>query len=259
MMKSLLLAVASSATKTEFAQTQLRKLCTVANYLRGLGSGGSVGASGETALLDLLPPNAIVFDVGSNRGDYALAVLNRRPGVQLHCFEPSKGTFDLLCKALRNKNAVLNNCGLGEQDGEMTLYSNGTGSGLASLSRRRLDHFGIYMNLEERVEITTLDNYCERQKIGKIDLLKVDVEGHELDVFKGATRIFKNRHVNTLMFEFGGCNIDTRTYFQDYYYYFRDLGVSSLQRITPSGRLVDVSQYSEDLEYFRATNYVVRF
>ena len=258
-MRTLLLAVAASATKTDFAQTQLRRLGALANYLRGLGSGSDIATSGETALLDLLPPEATVFDVGANRGDYALAVLNRRPQAHVHCFEPSKCTFDLLCKALQNKNAVLNDCGLGEREDEMTLYSNEAGSGLASLTRRRLDHFGVQMNLEEKVRITTLDKYCTERGIERIDLLKVDVEGHEMGVFKGGSRLLENRQVRTVMFEFGGCNIDTRTYFQDFYYYLQSLGVSSLQRITPSGKLVEVSQYSEDLEYFRTTNYVVHF
>jgi len=258
-MKTHLLSLAARATKTDFAQTQLLRLCTFANYLRGLGSGGEVGSSGETALLDALSPNSTVFDVGANRGEYALAVLDRRPLAQLHCFEPSKLTFDLLTKTLHNRAAVLNNCGLGEREDEMTLYSNGIGSGLASLSHRRLDHFGIHMDQEEKVAITTLDNYCETRQIGTIDLLKVDVEGHEMDVFKGASRLLKNRKIKIVMFEFGGCNIDTRTYFQDFYYYFKSLGVSSLHRIAPTGNLVKVSQYSEDLEYFRTTNYVVHF
>jgi FkbM family methyltransferase len=257
--RNLLFALAANATKSEFAQAQLGRLSYFVNYLRGLGSGGDVAASGETSLLDLLPPEATVFDVGANRGDYALAVLRTRPGAQLHCFEPSRSTFGLLSQALRNKNVVLNNCGLGEVEATMTLYSNGVGSGLASLSRRRLDHFGISMNFEEKVEITTLDNYCKKGRIDRIDLLKVDVEGHEMGVLKGAGTLFKNHQVKTLMFEFGGCNIDTRTYFQDFYYHLRDLGALSLQRIAPSGRLVEIRRYSEDLECFRTTNYVAHF
>lgn len=48
------------------------------------------------------------------------------------------------------------------------------------------------------------------------------VEGHELDVLAGAEEALKS--VQLVQFEFGGCNIDTRTYFQDFFYFFQQHG-----------------------------------
>ncbi len=56
-------------------------------------------------------------------------------------------------------------------------------------------------------------------------------------------------------FEFGGCNIDTRTYFQDFYYFFEDVGMRVL-RITPSGFLTPIDSYKEVYEQFTTTNFV---
>jgi hypothetical protein len=115
------------------------------------------------------------------------------------------------------------------------------------------------MDQEEIVDIRTLDGYCRDRGITKIDLLKVVVEGHEMSVLKGASGLLSSRRITFITFEFGGCNIDSRTFFQDFYYFFKDLGMKSLCRITPSGRLSPVLQYSEELEYFRTTNYIVSF
>jgi FkbM family methyltransferase len=59
---------------------------------------------------------------------------------------------------------------------------------LASLYDRQLDYFGIDYSKSETVKLSTLDDYCEKNSIDRIDFLKMDVEGHELKVLKGAER-----------------------------------------------------------------------
>lgn len=99
------------------------------------------------------------------------------------------------------------------------LYSNESGSGLGSLTKRKLDHFGIDFSVEENIELIRFDEYSVNNIIDKdIDLLKIDVEGHELKVLEGVGEKIKN--IKIIQFEFGGCNIDTKTYFQDYWYFF---------------------------------------
>jgi hypothetical protein len=56
-------------------------------------------------------------------------------------------------------------------------------------------------------------------------------------------------------FEFGGSNIDSRSFFQDFYYFFKAQKFN-LSRITPSGYLYPIKSYSELLEQFRCTNFV---
>ena len=80
----------------------------------------------------------------------------------------------------------------------------------------------------------------------------MDVEGHELDVLKGATKALQD--ISIIQFEFGGSNIDTRTYFQDFWYFFSDLGFD-LYRLGPRKPL-RITNYSEHDETFRPTNYI---
>jgi hypothetical protein len=77
------------------------------------------------------------------------------------------------------------------------------------------------------------------------------VEGHELSVLAGAKEVL-NR-IELVQFEFGGGNIDSKTYFQDFWYFFKNLNFD-IYRLTPRGP-IKVSEYSEFLEVFRPTNY----
>jgi FkbM family methyltransferase len=250
--------VLAALTSNTYAQRKLQGVAFFANYLRGLGSGADAEASGEKAVFSLLPDEPVIFDVGANHGEYAHAAYTSRPRAHVHCFEPSVATFRILSETLSGTSAVLNNTGLGAENSEATLFSTGDGSGLASLSKRRLDHFGVTMDSQETVQIKSLDSYCDDRSIDTIDLLKIDVEGHEMDVLRGASRMLSEKRIRLITFEFGGCDIDTRTFFQDFYYLFKKLGTQSISRITPSGWLCPVEKYTEDLEHFRTTNYLVR-
>jgi ATP-dependent exoDNAse (exonuclease V) beta subunit len=65
---------------------------------------------------------------------------------------------------------------LGRQRSEAVLHYDEAGSGLSSLTKRRLDHFGIEFEQSEVVAIDTIDNYCLANSIERIHLLKVDIE-----------------------------------------------------------------------------------
>lgn len=154
-------------------------------------------------------------------------------------------------------NVTFNYRGLGRDTGQMELYSDALGSGLASLTKRNLDHLKIPFNRSETVRIDTLDAYCRVQAVNAIDLLKIDVEGHELDVLLGAVEMLRSGKVRMVTFEFGGCNIDTRTYLRDYWEFFGKIGMKSFSRIMPSGMLFPIERYSERLEQFVTTNFLV--
>jgi len=241
------------------AQKILRAASLLIGCLRGMGSGSSHHLSGQTEYLRRLPKNAVVFDVGANIGQFAEIALKNCQHVQLHSFEPSSTAFDLLERNIASSAVRLNRCGLGDKEGEMILHAPAPGSELGSFSRRRLDHFGMVVGHSEKVQITTVDAYCKRNNIVKIDLLKVDIEGHEMTVFNGARAMLTTGKIREILFEFGGANIDSRIFFQDFYYYFKGFNAKSIGRLTPSGWEVTLYEYTEDLEYFRTSNYVVRF
>ncbi len=254
----LLVAVSGNGAVQQFLHRNVR----VSHYLMGIGSGAAVSSSGEAAVFDVLrrtcPSPYCVFDVGANQGQF-LGLTLGQPGSSawtVHCFEPAAGTFELLARAWgADVRVQLNRCAIGREPGSARLFFDRVGSGLSSLTRRRLDHFGISFDQSEEVAVTTVDRYCAERGIDRINLLKIDVEGHELDVLSGANGLLEKRGIDVVMFEFGGCNIDTRTFFQDFWYLFSAAGMS-LFRITPSGYLWPVRAYDEMHEQFRTMNYI---
>jgi len=243
-------------------QKLLEYIVIFSQSLMGIGSGSGVKDSGEIALIKALKRlaniNYCIFDVGANIGQFAFLLLENlgKNDFAIHCFEPSSFTFQRLQNNFKNnKHIRLNNFGLGKEPGELTLYYDEPGSGLASLTRRKLDHCCLDFDKSEVVMIDTVDNYCSQHNISQIDLLKIDVEGHEFDVLNGGDRMFKCNSIKMVSFEFGGCNIDTKTFFQDFYYFFKDKRFA-LYRITPSGYIHSIPAYKEVYEQFRTTNFL---
>lgn len=260
-------AIFARLSKSERGRRLMEQLIRDAQAYLGIGIGADVTSSGEHAIfktLQNLPRSAsdtlCLFDVGSNQGQF-LQLIDRSLVAtphRVHCFEPSPSAFAILQKnAGKRSDVVFNNIGLGEVAGEFDLYSDEAGSGLASLTKRRLDHFGLDFSHRERVQIQTLDSYCSQCSITNIDLLKLDVEGHELEVLNGGARMLAERRIKIVTFEFGGCNIDSRTFVQDFYYFFNSHGMSLIFRILPSGDLQQIKKYNESLEQFRTTNFLV--
>jgi FkbM family methyltransferase len=244
-----------------FCQKVLQFSVYVAQYFMGVGAGSTVGKSGEAAIFNRLARMKggpyTIFDVGANQGQFLAVVLSTSlKDFRVHAFEPSSESFRLLTEKMGGRpEIVLNNVGLGRERGTLDLFFDKPGSRLASLTSRKLDHINMEFTHSEKVTIDTVDDYCGEHNINYIDLLKIDVEGHELDVLAGATNMLKGSRVGMVTFEFGGCNIDTRTFFKDYYYLFTENGMS-LFRITPSGYLQPITHYGEILEQFRTTNYL---
>jgi FkbM family methyltransferase len=242
-------------------QRFLERIVRKAHRYMGVGSGETVSESGEAGVLrklrTLKTPPYCIFDVGSNKGQYLDLVLSvlAEEDFHIHCFEPSPHVFGTLSdRARRDPRVTANNFGLGKRKGQFSLFFSEEDSG-GSLSRRQLDSFGIFFNHSEKVAIDTVDNYCADHGVEYIHLLKADIEGHELDLLRGARRMFEKRAIGMATFEFGGCNMDTRTYYKDFFYFFKEMGMD-VYRITPAGYLHPLPDYREIDEQYRTTNFV---
>jgi FkbM family methyltransferase len=237
-------------------QWLLRQTVKLAQYGQGIGR-----VHADKAALRRLKAAAdplVVFDVGANRGDYLQLALTEVANREfaIHAFEPSSAAFAELEKRFGGRiGVVLNNVALGNKLERETLHFDKPGSQLSSLYRRKLDHQGIQFTGSEQVRVDTLDNYCHAHSVRRIDLLKLDVEGHELHVLNGAAGMFERSAIGMVSFEFGGCNVDSRTYVRDFFDFFA-VRRMRLARVTASGHLHPLPRYDESLEQFRTTCFV---
>ncbi|HEY5220743.1 MAG TPA: FkbM family methyltransferase [Candidatus Paceibacterota bacterium] len=228
-------------------------------YFAGKGSGSnSVKEEVAASFRYMTGDKLILFDLGANKGDWTLEAL-RVGGVRvkkIYQFEPSAHNIQILKKEFGGDDRVeLLPYAASDKSGAAELFSDVPGSGIASLYKRRLDHFNIEFKAGAPIEMKTVDDVIEKNVIEKVDFMKMDIEGHELSALHGASSALKNGTIRALSFEFGGANIDSRTYFQDFWYLLVPLGYR-LFRILPAGSVLPVKNYTEMLENFRTTNYI---
>jgi FkbM family methyltransferase len=224
---------------------------------QGFGAGGTMQSSGELGVFKLVAAEApMLFDVGGHIGEYTEKFLERFPQGRSYVFEPSGSHLALLRQRLGDRPEVrIFPLGLGAEAGQATLYKDREISGLASLSQRRLDYLNIKMEQTETVSISTVDRIVEETGLTSIELLKIDVEGHELFVLRGAAKAMERGIIKLVQFEFGGTDLDTHTNLQDFYYFFKTFNFI-IGLIQPSTCIRLLDQYDEFYEQYRTTNFI---
>ena len=115
---------------------------------------------------------AIVIDGGSYDGGTCMRFTER--GFKVYGFEPDKNLFKFAAEVAKRKNFVVENVGLGAYKHEAKYLPLNGGS-------THLDENG-----SETAQIITLDDYVREKNLPRVDFIKLDVEGAELDVLKGA-------------------------------------------------------------------------
>lgn len=167
--------------------------------------------------LNSLSPK-IIFDGGANVGDYSLLAAKNCPDAKVFSFEPVKSTFDLLVKNIsEEKNIFPINFGLYSENAkkEIQIYDSHTHSSLYELK-------GVNYSAQktELIELVTGDSFLQKNNINKIDFLKLDVEGAELDALRGFENSLKEKKVRAIQFEYGYINITSKNLLADYYDFF---------------------------------------
>ena len=151
--------------------------------------------------IDHLKPGMVAFDCGSHIGEYALlfAGLVGTTG-QVHAFEPDPRVYRYLVEnTARNglQNVTLNNAALGNVVGpaRFILRQDPTQSSLKG-AKVAGDSTG-----ETYIDVTTVDDYIRKNRLQRVDALKIDVEGAELAVVRGALETLKELNPSLIFIE----------------------------------------------------------
>lgn len=160
-----------------------------------------------------------------------------------------------LKKTAYQNNFLAFNLGLGEKKGLVKIYDykDNDGSSHASLYSKVITEIHKSKAIEHDVKITTIDAFIKENKIDKINLLKIDTEGNELNVLKGAQRTLENNLIDVIHFEFNEMNVISKTFFKDFYNILRDF---TFYRMLPDG-IISLGEYNPLLcEIFAYQNIV---
>lgn len=149
-------------------------------------------------LANIIPDARVVFDVGANVGQSAQRYLKEFPRATIYSFEPVPATFhQLVANVLRGNGSrkrarfIPEMCGLGA---------------VASTARMKTDDgpsdmFMIADDGNEEIRVSTVDLWGDVVK--HVDFMKIDTEGHDLEVLKGAENMLREKRITAIQVEAG--------------------------------------------------------
>jgi FkbM family methyltransferase len=145
-------------------------------------------------LLKVLKDDDIFFDVGANLGQYIIRIKQKfKSGVRIYAFEPYNINFIILSEHIlkKYKNVIVENCAVSDVNGQDILYIPLIDD-IEIDTQASIDYENRKMYYDEftkqEIHKITIDNYVEINNIRKIDYLKIDTEGNDERVIKGALK-----------------------------------------------------------------------
>jgi FkbM family methyltransferase len=149
----------------------------------------------------------VVFDVGANAGIYSLAALAIQPDATVHAFEPTPEIAARL-RATAKLNGLdhlyVHEAAVFRKNGQAILKrfrgEQGTNEGMNFIVSNVGDSDA------ERVQTVCLDQFCQDHTIEHVDLLKLDIQGHEHSALEGAERLIRAGHVGFIFTELNWAN-----------------------------------------------------
>lgn len=165
------------------------------------GDAAWVADSGEKWLVRAIAPQCRVFvDVGANTGEWTALVLEATRGAKGFLFEPGATALSILqgrFGALAGIQIIP--VALADVEGEQTFFEEAGAGGMSSF----LPGHSLQASTERRrVKVATLDQVLDGLGVETVDFLKVDTEGFDLHVLRGARRRLQARRIKVLQFEY---------------------------------------------------------
>lgn len=148
--------------------------------------------------------NRVIFDVGANIGQFAWLAKTMSPKAHVYCFEPN--TYQQLAENISHfENIHIIPIAVGHEcNFNASMFIPEKSPALGSLLQRPIFFtWHEHAIIEKQITMATLDNFCENNNITRIDYLKIDVEGYELNVLKGTENMMKKGLIRAGQFEFG--------------------------------------------------------
>ena len=193
-----------------------------------------------------------IIDIGAHKGLYSELLLKHYPNANFYLFEPQKNLYKNLTEKFSDKKFHIYNFGLSNQNKELDFFQTKKDDGLGSIYKRQTEYIGDIkknFSLYTKIEVKRFEDLNLNIDI---DIVKIDVEGNEMNVLKGFGEKISN--VKIIQFEFGRNQLDSKYNFHDFYSFLSD-NLFEIYRIHPSG-IKRIIKYSWFEEMFIASNII---
>jgi FkbM family methyltransferase len=171
--------------------------------------------------------------------------------LNLHVFEPSAYTYQRLSENLAGKRAILHRAALSDTCGTARLQVVAPAAGTNSFHPAPSSVAGLEA---EVVPTLTLDSFASHAGLDHLTLVKIDTEGHDLAVLRGARSLFAERRISCAQFEYNSRWIYARFFLRDAFQLLEPLGYV-IGKLTPRG-VEFYPCWDADLEAFIEGNFV---
>jgi FkbM family methyltransferase len=180
----------------------------------------------------------------------AASEAGRETDLRLHAFEPDAWAFARLAEALNGRPTSICKKALSDRQGTSLFYVVAPAAGTNSLYPVPEAN----PVAQENVVTTTLDSYAEQSRVARFALVKIDAEGHDLAVLRGARTLLAEHRIAVAQFEYNHRWILGRFYLRDAFEFLLPLGYR-VGKVTPRG-VEFYPGWDADLETFVEGNYV---
>ena len=185
----------------------------------------------------------LFIDVGANNGVVTKLVLENTNNLNIVSYEPHKETYKILSENLKNKKRCkIFQYAVGSKEEDKNLFDwKKEGTGFASfykdsIQQTLLSTYGkVSLDYEDSVKVITLDSINYEKKI---EFIKIDVEGNEFEVLKGARDSIKNHQPKYILIEFNESNIYSRVFLKDFINLLHNY---SVYRVMPGGKMLELN------------------
>lgn len=193
-------------------------------------------------------PGCTLIDLGGHEGAWSGKALQIQPKSSIFIFEPLPELQKHIESRFRGDQRItlINGAAAGE-DGEIEIFLD-TQSTYERLSAGRPGGKTI------KSRSYGMNQFIRDNGLQSVYYMKMDIEGHELNVLSGLSDQIRKGFFNYVQFEYGGCNIDSRTYLLDFFRLF-ETGPYRMARIHPRG-LEYVPVYNQKFEDFQYSNWL---
>ena len=178
---------------------------------------------------------SIIFDIGANRGQVTAKYIALFPAAKVYAFEPFPASIEIFKEKFGGNGKVFSfQKAIGEKPGNRKFFVNRNvdTNSLLKPQKMGLSSDGQVDNVSTmEVDVWTIEDFCSNNSIDHIDILKMDIQGGELDALKGATGLLKDKKIKLIysetyfkkQYEDQPLFHDISTYLEEYGYELKDL------------------------------------